>query len=59
MPIFDNSVNVVARIALESNENGNDFFFAAASAPLRTRPQNESPSTSWVIIAIVTRECRR
>src|SRR3954454_12515749 len=30
-------------------------FFAAVSAPLRTRSQNESPGTSWVIIAIVTR----
>ncbi len=26
MPIFDNSVSVVARIALASNENGNDFL---------------------------------
>src|SRR3954466_11063325 len=30
-------------------------FFAAASAPLRIRSQNESPGTSWVIIAIVMR----
>src|SRR5882724_12373794 len=30
-------------------------FFAAVSAPLRTKSQNESPGTSWVIIAIVTR----
>src|SRR4029079_17890339 len=30
-------------------------FFAAASAPLRIRSQNESPGTSWVIIAIVIR----
>src|SRR6478752_10799492 len=30
-------------------------FFAAVSAPLRIKSQNESPGTSWVIIAIVTR----
>src|SRR5882724_10028430 len=30
-------------------------FLAAVSAPLRTRSQNESPGTSCVIIAIVTR----
>src|SRR4051795_11632056 len=30
-------------------------FLAAVSAPLRIRSQNESPGTSWVIIAIVTR----
>src|SRR5690348_7572248 len=30
-------------------------FFAAASAPLRIRSQNESPGTSCVIIAMVAR----
>src|SRR4051794_21955931 len=30
-------------------------FLAAVSAPLRIRSQNESPGTSWVIMAIVTR----
>src|SRR6478736_8535604 len=30
-------------------------FLAAVSAPLRTKSQNESPGTSWVTIAIVTR----
>src|SRR3981081_4126956 len=30
-------------------------FLAAVSAPLRIRSQNESPGTSWVIIAIVAR----
>src|SRR5512139_966453 len=30
-------------------------FLAAVSAPLRIRSQNESPGTSWVIIAIVIR----
>src|ERR1700682_604157 len=30
-------------------------FFAAVSAPLRIRSQNESPGTSCVIIAMVTR----
>ena len=30
-------------------------FFAAVSAPLRIRSQNESPGTSWVIIATVIR----
>ena len=30
-------------------------FFAAVSAPLRMRSQNESPGTSWVIMATVMR----
>src|SRR5690349_18851411 len=30
-------------------------FLAAVSAPLRTRSQNESPGTSWVIMAMTIR----
>ena len=50
-----NQVGLVRRLRIGRVTQFDVVLRAAVSAPLRIRSQNESPGTSWVIIATVTR----
>ncbi len=61
MPLTPLSIAVCTRLAWFGASGSLEYrssmlsLSAAAWAPLRMRSQNESPGTSWVIIATVTR----